>query len=797
MEKENTAKIAVLCEKAIAWGLYAFAFLLPLFFMPFNANVLEMNKQLLLVVFSLFLLIAWLGKMIAEGQISLKKSLLNLGAVLFLISYLVSAIFSKNLYQSLVGTTGTIAESFISVFALMIVFFVIVNNLKTKKEILNLVFAFIVSGFLVGVFGIIQMAGKFFLPWDFTKDAAFNTVGSVNALEIFLGSLLVLGISLFAENEIARWKQIFYGVISAFFVLAIISINYSNIWWGLLIVTILVISLGIINRDRMSQYRLIMPMVVLAFSVLMLLTSATQTISFPKWLTVPSEVAPTMRATMDIDKEVLKSDLFFGSGPSSFSYDYGLHRSPDLNGTDFWNIRFNQGMSKAATLPSTTGLFGTIIWLAVVVGYAIYGFILLVRRRGENWALALGIFSSWLFLAILQFLYPTTLTLEAIFWIMLALSFLTIKTLAPKGESEKDFEKIEAISVEFNRTSPVASILSFVFVVVLVVAISVLYIGGSYYYADILYQKGLKSVNLNLVEQGSVQISKAVMLNPYNDLYLRTLSQAALLTVNNEFAKPQSADRDAKIQNLIATAINIAKRSTDLAPLNVDNWIQRGSIYRSVMPYTSGADQWAFDTYKEAIKLEPENPYYYFELGRSYTAAADLFASIAGSDKEVQAKAVDYLNKAEEAFNKSIELKPDYAPALYQQALVYDQKGNVAGAITKMKATQDQYPNDVGLAFQLGLLYYKQNSFDQARAQFERAINLDQNYSNARYFLGLIYDKQGNKSGAIAQFEWIEKLNPDNQEVKTILANLRVGKAAIETAPVNEVPIQEGAPKTQ
>jgi len=50
----------------------------------------------------------------------------------------------------------------------------------------------------------------------------------------------------------------------------------------------------------------------------------------------------------------------------------------------------------------------------------------------------------------------------------------------------------------------------------------------------------------------------------------------------------------------------------------------------------------------------------------------------------------------------------------------------------------------------------------------------------------------GNKTGAIEQFVAVEKLNPDNQDVKIILANLRAGKPAIAQVPKqpSQVPIQ-------
>jgi tetratricopeptide (TPR) repeat protein len=308
-----------------------------------------------------------------------------------------------------------------------------------------------------------------------------------------------------------------------------------------------------------------------------------------------------------------------------------------------------------------------------------------------------------------------------------------------------------------------------------------------------LYQKGLNLISVEKnIDNGIVMIKDSVVLNPYNDLYLRALAQAALLRVNAELAKPQSAERDSQVQNLIATAINIGKRTTDLSPLNVENWSQRASIYRSVMGYISGSEQWAFDAYKEASVLEPQNPYYYLELGRTYILAADLLTEVAQKDKEKAATMNDYLDQADISLSKAIKAKADYAPALYQQSLVFDRQGKIDAAIAKMIETKISYPQDTGVAFQLGLLYYKKASWEAARVEFERAILLDENYSNARYFLGLIYEKQGERAKAIDQFEKVLKLNPDNQEIKTIIANLQAGRAAISqpSAQPNEVPIQ-------
>ena len=166
------------------------------------------------------------------------------------------------------------------------------------------------------------------------------------------------------------------------------------------------------------------------------------------------------------------------------------------------------------------------------------------------------------------------------------------------------------------------------------------------------------------------------------------------------------------------------------------------------------------------------NPYIYTELGRVYLATEEI-------------------DKAREQFQKALELKSDYAPAHFQMAAILVLEGKTGEAIEKMEIAKTLNPFDIGLAFQLGILYYNDKQFEKARAEFERAIGLNENYSNARYFLGLIYDRQDKKAEAISQFEKIAELNPDNEEVKKILANLRGGRAALEGITPAQPPIEE------
>ena len=179
--------------------------------------------------------------------------------------------------------------------------------------------------------------------------------------------------------------------------------------------------------------------------------------------------------------------------------------------------------------------------------------------------------------------------------------------------------------------------------------------------------------------------------------------------------------------------------------------------------------------------MEPSSPFSWTELGRV---------------KILSSRAQDAIADLE----KAIQMKSDYAPAHYLIAVAHDQLGNQAEAIRKLEEAKMAASGDTGLAFQLGVLYYRQNEFEKSRAEFERTKILNNAYSNARYMLGLVYDRLGRRQDAIAEFAAVAALNPDNQEVRTILSNLAAGRAALDgigqpsNPPIEENP-EEIAPE--
>jgi len=757
--------------------IYLLVFLLPLWFLPWTGNILDFNKQALLVILVFLALFCWLLKSLTEGKISLSVSYFNIPVLVFLLILGISTYFSAYRYGSFWGWPLKVADSFLTTLSFVLLYFLILNVFR-KRDIFWLIFFLILSGTIAGLFAGAQLFGNFLLPFDFTRFSSFNTVGTINSLGIFLAALLPLLLSLFFVSK--RLIKILLFLFSLVILGVLLVINFWVAWIVVLVGSIVILVFGISQRERFKPNWLALPMVFLVISIFFGIFK----IALPGLPITPLEISPSQRASFHIAKEALKQKPILGTGPGTFVYNFARFKPETLNQTVFWAIRFSTGASDILDKLATIGILGTLSFFGLIGYFFVFGLRKLVGKpafakatAGEekgkpiervpkasklyDWVLGLGVFANFVGIVTAMFFYPTNVSLLFLFWVGVS-TFLVLM------EEKKKSWVLESVS-----TSSI--LVSFAFILALIFGIAICFMTGERYLAEVRYQQGIQAWQRGDNLEATNLLLRAVSLTGGSqDTYFRDLSQIYLFRIREEIQKNRPAEETSRIITpLIGNAINSAKSATDVAPENVANWSVRGFVYRQMINLLEGAVDWAKKSYERAITLEPKNPYLYTELGRVYLAQEDT-------------------EKAREQFQKALELKTDYAPARFQIALLYVKENKIKEAIAEMENAKNLSPMDVGVAFQLGFLYYNDQQYDKAKAELERAVSLNENYSNARYFLGLIYDKEGKKDEAILQFEKIAELNPDNEEVKKILENLRAGKAALEgiVAPEEATPPQ-------
>lgn len=751
-------KIADRCYFYSKIVIYCLVFLLPIFFLPFTTDPLDFNKQMLLIFLVSIAFLLWLVKILNSKKANFHFNFFGIPVLFFFLFYGLSVIFSQWSYGSFWGWPLNVSQGFLALFYFVIFYLLVTNIFRDKEDIFWLLFFFVVSGTLGVLFSFFQIFGKFLLPWGFAKFASFNTIGSLQSLSIFVASLLPLVVSLIfvaKKKFISRILAIFGFVLLIYLLL----INFSTAWVILISGLSIILIFSILNLNKKTGIHLVwISAFLLIFSLLFLVFEISP-------INIQLEILPSYKTEIDIAKNTLSKDLFFGTGPATFIFNYSKFKPVEINQTIFWNIRFTNGSSEILDKLITSGILGFFSLISIFILVFQSGFKYL-KKEQKDWVIPLGILSSFFASVFSQFLYPANLTYLFFFWLLLGVSAV----LFPKIKSWES----KSPSLITVAPSVLAAFL----------LLGLCFLSFKYYLAEVHYTRGIKAWRQGQPEQAIHYIKEAIDLNSSLDTYWRDLAQLYLVKLN--LILPEGDLSSEEIRDLVNGMLDFSKRATEISPENVTNWNIRASLYQNLIGLVGGAEDWSLRGFQEAADLDPQNPYIFTEMGKIYLNKADISTQLGNKEQETL-----NLAQAQEKFQKAIELKSDYAPAHFQIAMIYAREGKIEEAIEKLEIAKSVAPFDTGLAFQLGLLYYNSNRLDLARAELERAVAIDENYSNARYFLGLIYDQQGVKDKAIEQFERIEELNPENREVKMILDNLRKGLPALEGIQPSQPPVEE------
>ena len=140
--------------------------------------------------------------------------------------------------------------------------------------------------------------------------------------------------------------------------------------------------------------------------------------------------------------------------------------------------------------------------------------------------------------------------------------------------------------------------------------------------------------------------------------------------------------------------------------------------------------------------------------------------------------------KAEEAFKKAIDLKPDYIEAYNGLAQVFNaqkkfdeaQAASQKAAELAMAGGAAGGTGGVDALYNVGVTAWNAGKADDARKAFEEALKLDPKHANSHYQLAMCYINLGKMPEAIASFEAYLANAPDGQyaaQVKAMLTQLK------------------------
>jgi tetratricopeptide (TPR) repeat protein len=185
----------------------------------------------------------------------------------------------------------------------------------------------------------------------------------------------------------------------------------------------------------------------------------------------------------------------------------------------------------------------------------------------------------------------------------------------------------------------------------------------------------------------------------------------------------------------------------------------------------------AQDRFKKAIEIEPNNPAAYVALAQIY-AKEKRFDEAITEYEGVIAKNPKYLagymavgtiydlkgdaKKAETYYRKALEIKKDFGPAANNLAWNLAQRGgNIDEALTFAQIAKEQLPNIPAVMDTLGYVYYLKGSYLNAIAEYQDSLAKDPGNPVVNYHMGLAQYKNADKAKAKDYFEKALQLDPN------------------------------------
>ncbi|HYC79609.1 MAG TPA: tetratricopeptide repeat protein [Candidatus Binatia bacterium] len=814
-------------SRVINWGLALLIFATPLLFLPFTAEVREFNKLSFVFLTVMVMLGVWVVKILTTRKVSWVKTPLDFVLLGYIVIYLLASFFSLDQPSSFLGYYGRFVGSFLSVMSFVVLYYIVVNNVRTKNVVNKLTDVLLVSGFLVLLYSLLQMFGVYVLPFDFAKATSFNPVGSLAGLAVF-SVLMVL---------LAQWKwlihpgpvirRLFYVLATVAGLLVIFLVNSFIAWVVLALGMILFIALStVITEDQQaSQSYIWKPLLVLVIAVLFVgFNFLPREINPRSWVgsmvNIPVEIQLSNSATWEMVKNALSEKPILGFGPGTTGIAFGQIKPESLNQSVVWSLNFDRASSEIANIAIETGLLGVLVFEGVSILFILYAIFFLLRRADHpGRSHAFGVFTVWAALYATHFFYFYNTTLYLLFWFLLALFVAITHWSDTAGESQ---------NLSMNE-SP-RSALSWMFASLLVLA--VLLIGGFFqiavYFSDVAYASGIKELNKEQPDLTRAHnlFADAIQRNPYRDVYFLAYGQNIVFQSAQEVRKEQPDT--AKLQRYITELIGAGNSATALSPNKASNWSTRSQFYSQIRALAvPGTDDLIVSSAEEAVKKDSRNPVLQLQLAQAYYNAAETIdAKMVSEGQDTDADGLsnaneealksnlqdsdsndngvsdgdevkagynpagtgrltssqmqkftridqDKLRKAEESLKKAIELKNNLPDSYIALMRVYEKWNKLEDGKKILEEGVKILPNNADLKYELGRVTFNLKDYSGAESLFNDVIKLVPDHANAHYSLGLVAVQKGDLNKALAEFERTLKITGSNAELEQLITSVK------------------------
>lgn len=658
--------------------IYGLLFLItPLLMYPSTSEIFEFNKLLFIYVCAILITALWSVKMIRLRRIIIKKTVLDIPIITFLVILALSTLFSIDRHTSLWGYYGRFNGGVISIISFILLYYGFVSNIA-KKFIEQLLVLSVLSSVAVILWGLPGKFGYDLTCFIFTgqlsnscwtdqfrpSERMFSTLGQPNWLGAYLAIIFFIALYFLFKQYDHKKKRDSWITINQICLYVYIPLNFLIILYTRSRSALGSVAIGCILFFLYQLYRALksgatkqqwLKIGIFSISLLcMILIGKTGIPKVDSIFKIPVSkpvvvqnvpAAPSANQlkkveitdSLDIRKIVWQGAIqlgnqypLFGTGPETFAYAYYFVRPQSHNLTTEWDYIYNKAHNEYLNYLATTGYLGLLAYMAIII-VSLYIFAVNILKGEKNaQLLSFCLLLSYITILITNF-FGFSVTTVNVFFFLLPSFILTLKNEEPEQITAK----------QYNPIHPVA-----VFGIILISAV-LLFGVFAYWYGDTQYKKGDDLSKGADFQNAAFYLSDARKWRSehvYDDklsFVLANLAYQAASQQQNDTAK-----------QLVALSYTYNKNSINASPQNILYYKTRAKDFYLFFQSTNNPEylKLAVDTLNSATKLAPTDPKIPYSLAVFYSILGDVY-----KDKQVE-----YRAKSLEAVNKAIQMKSDY-----------------------------------------------------------------------------------------------------------------------------------------
>jgi len=685
-QKTNSTKAL---DFIISGSIFSIFLVVPLFFSGLVSQGIGFEKIMVFYFLVLLGLVAWVTKGVIVGELRLKRTPLDMPILLTTAVLFISTLLSVDVKDSFLGVYGQPTKGFVAFLVFVMFYYLVVNNI-TKERIKYFFSAFILSSSILVVYSLLQLFGKFVLPMDFTHRESFNPLGSITALTMFVVMIipsLVIAFTKFEEIFSCRKKVGMFIMKSLIATITLLSfilllvLNGFTYWPPALLGMVIILMFFLSKIIKATNNNIIFPIAVFLVMVVLMVIGNFNFVN----LNVPAEVSLSRGVSWQIAKDTLKTDPLFGSGPSTFYYDFAKHKTMNFNNTQLWNVRFDTASGVLFEMMATIGVLGTLLMIVIILVSVSIIFISLTRSDKKDLsALLLGVFAGFLSIIVYSLLFALNNSTLIIFILYGILTTVIAIHIYP--------EEFKSLNLSFRSSPKYALALAAVFLTVSAGVVVLFTVGLKMYMADAYAKKAIMSNdNQTKIEY----FTKSISLNPQRDEYYINIANSYMALANK--AVIDKSDQGL-IQDYLGKAIENGQKAVELSPNKAQNNEAIALIYENASFYTRNALEWSEKYYNLASELDPTNPTPALRIALINMAKANIETD-EGEKKY-------FIEEAIKKYDEAIFKKENLASAHYGKSIAYEKLGDMDNAIINLSNANLFSRNNLDYRFELGRMYF-------------------------------------------------------------------------------------------